>query len=77
MTDSDMLQSLTLRRDFLAKRIEKAAREGKNLSHDKREAGALTRILQFYHDVMRLHDENEERAEANAAYRRKEGRHER
>jgi hypothetical protein len=53
MTDSDMIASLTLRRDFLTTRIEKAEREGRNLSHDKHEAAALTKIMQFYHDVLR------------------------
>jgi hypothetical protein len=53
MTDSDMIASLTLRRDFLTTRIEKAEREGRNLSHDRREAEALSRIMQFYHDVLR------------------------
>jgi hypothetical protein len=53
MTDSDMIASLTLRRDFLTTRIEKAEREGRNLSHDKREAAALTKVMQFFHDTMR------------------------
>jgi hypothetical protein len=53
MTDADMIQSLTLRRDFLTTRIEKAEREGRNLSHDKREAAALTKIIGFYHEVLR------------------------
>ena len=53
MTDADMIQSLTLRRDFLTTRIEKAEREGRNLSHDKREAAALTKVIGFYHEVMR------------------------
>jgi hypothetical protein len=53
MNDADMIASLTLRRDFLTTRIEKAEREGRNLSHDKREAAALTKILKFFHDVLR------------------------
>jgi hypothetical protein len=53
MNDADMIAILTLRRDFLTTRIEKAEREGRNLSHDKREAAALTEIMQFYHDVLR------------------------
>jgi hypothetical protein len=53
MTDADMIASLMLRRDFLTTRIEKAAREGRNLSHDKREAAALTKIIGFWHEVMR------------------------
>jgi hypothetical protein len=53
MTDSQMIESLTLRRDFLTTRIEKAEREGRNLSHDKREAAALTKIIGFWHEVTR------------------------
>lgn len=53
MTDTEMLESLCLRRDYLLSRIEKGAAEGRNLSHDKREAAALTRIMQFYHSIHR------------------------
>jgi hypothetical protein len=53
MTDADMIASLTLRRDFLTLRIEKAEREGRNLSHDRCEAEALTKIMKFYDDVLR------------------------
>ena len=53
MNDSDMIAILTLRRDFLTLRIEKAEREGRNLSHDRCEAEALTKIIGFYHEVMR------------------------
>jgi uncharacterized protein (UPF0335 family) len=53
VNDADMIASLTLRRDFLETRIEKAEREGRNLSHDKREAAALTKVIGFWHEVMR------------------------
>jgi hypothetical protein len=53
VTDSDMIASLTLRRDFLTTRIQKAEADGRNLSHDKREAAALTKIIGFWHEVMR------------------------